>query len=823
MALSVQAECARLGLRHKASHEEVGLASKDMVLKARIGKNGNAACSRSRCIRAHRARLFLRRKKHKSSNKASCAHRSKGARAPPKGVKARARLSAKARPKAKAAGRRAVQQHPPGEKQAPAGTGAQERERRAERTKRTLEQCERPLPVIKRDGTAATLASHSVRRHDGWMETRWIVERLLDLRLGGSSGPPQTVSIPVRLADTDHYIRVLTEVVACCAESLVFFQHRRKRCASDFTAQAFRLRSGVAWLLMLPMTAEPPTAPALVILSRPGCPESGSSFVGITEPRDEGIGIRTKADPQVWCDTADVLVLDIQLSLLARQLRAISSTPKMKQAFIDDLLIARAHFNTPAARSCGAWAQQLDSAQLRDVQAACELDEGFALIADLSSLRTATDAQSHSARKAAALLALLNGLHLCETRQLFKSLEEVAFAEPSQRKEKWAVAMMHLPCIMILATSDAAADEIMQALCGEGSGLLDANGAHYCPEAVRVREAFLLEDALRERDPVGVSPKDVDRQVYHWSLYSTRVVEEDLLNVRRRLCQDGNLISSLSDDLRMLRAVVPLPIGWEARISRHSTGNPFPDVVYHDHMRRTASWDRPPRPAPGEPCVGFLDLPEAVSRLDVFMKAVASYRELQTILTRYLILRARHTIPDDAFRSRLRAHAVGSAEIIVTTLDTVVAAPHSTWGRRVSSLLVCGASRVPEASVLVAVQAVQARRCVLVNDECRPIVAGGDGSLYGRLLQQRKNYVPTPFDRTMPTSISSGAPHADGRGGIRPTAGPRDSGRSDGACDAPPRKRAHRTVQKPSAQSVLPRWALAGPVPIFPAPASDAD
>merc|ERR1711879_207183 len=125
-----------------------------------------------------------------------------------------------------------------------------------------------------------------------------------------------------------------------------------------------------------------------------------------------------------------------------------------------------------------------------------------------------------------------------------------------------------------------------------------------------------------------------------------------------------------------IRAAMPLPIGWEARISS-STGL----LEFHDHNNQRATRRRPEPPAIGEPCVTLLELPSVRERLGAVMQCATQWQILEAEQYRFSLMHdywqeVQEVVDVEGsmrleLASQLELSLLNSAPIVVADLDGI--------------------------------------------------------------------------------------------------------------------------------------------------------
>jgi len=196
----------------------------------------------------------------------------------------------------------------------------------------------------------------------------------------------------------------------------------------------------------------------------------------------------------------------------------------------------------------------------------------------------------------------------------------------------------------------------------------------------------------------------------------------------------------LCEEVQQLQKALPLPLGWEARLSE------TPGLCeFHDHVNKRASWHPPDPPPRGAPCVQLFDLPDAVTRLAELIQCADRWWQLQGEAERLSWLGARNPAnwdrPDRALKEKLEGSILGTAQIVFATANSSARLrPFAVQNEPFGAVVVDEAAQASEPSTLVPLELARSRTCVLVGDDRQlppTVFTQGDHGLISRTLFER--------------------------------------------------------------------------------------
>jgi len=305
--------------------------------------------------------------------------------------------------------------------------------------------------------------------------------------------------------------------------------------------------------------------------------------------------------------------------------------------------------------------------------------------------------------KSSTLVALINALHLREYERLHAAVESIVLGNGvgGDASAQWQAAVRHAPRLLVTASSNTAVQGLLDRV--QSKKLQDRRGNLYEPWGI-VRVGS---------DRGGDNRFDLDARVNALLAEKQEHVAERLATVSSSLRALKVKVVQLREEIRKLNEAVPLPKGWEARISDKS------DLLeFHDHAKQRATWRRPEVPPPGAPSVGILDMPHAVSRLGELIHCADRWWQLQGEEQRLTLLAGRSRAPPRELREQLQGSLLGTAQLVFATANSAARLrPSARSNEPFGAVVVDEAGQATEPSLLVPLELARSDRCVLVGDD----------------------------------------------------------------------------------------------------------
>merc|ERR1712079_424758 len=140
--------------------------------------------------------------------------------------------------------------------------------------------------------------------------------------------------------------------------------------------------------------------------------------------------------------------------------------------------------------------------------------------------------------------------------------------------------------------------------------------------------------------------------------------------VRRHLHRLQKKVLTICGEIQMLQKAMPLPKGWEAKVSAQSGR-----IEFHDHNTKKATWVHPETPPPGAACINLFDLPDALVRLNELMHCADEWGHLQGEEERLTLLTVQpqreKMFAKGGLHEQLASSFIGSSQLVCATFDGV--------------------------------------------------------------------------------------------------------------------------------------------------------